>query len=259
MMLSFTLDKQSEAQLAAIQRVLTYGERYAAEALWEGTGRALSHLRREFLKQTRVKLGKNPKSGKGESKTHNPRTRGMVFRWVRLPLKKSQVRKASQIKGALFTHSTAALGLEKGPTIRPTRGQWLVIPILNAGQPNTAKKSMGRERYHVKPTWKSWKIFKEKYGDKYRTMTSDKGSYKVIFAMRRYKQRKRAARAAWWPMFLMIRSVKMPDTLNFFDIFEREQATMEGKFVDSLDKMVKKMAGKERRGRSVFAAAVGRW
>lgn len=231
------------------QKVLTYAHEDAAVGLWEGTGRALTHLRKGFLDKTRVKVGKNPKAGKGESKTHNPRTRGIVFRWVRLPAKKSDVKEAKQVKGSFFTHSTAAVGLEEGPTITPKKGQWLLIPILNAGQPNTAKKSMGRDRYHVKPSWASWKDFKEKHSKNYRTMVSTKGSYKVIFAMRAYKQRARAARTVWWPMFLMIRSVKMPDDLNFYDIYQSQIPQMEAKFVDSIRKVVKKLARKEFKGR----------
>ena len=151
------------------------GDKEVGRALWNGTGRSLGFLRREFMQGTKVSLGKNPRESKGKQKSHNPKRRGIAFRWVRKPEKKSQVTKSKQVRGALFTHSTAALGLEKGSAVTPKKGKYLVIPILIAGQPNTANRKQGKSPLAVKPNWATFKKFKEKNGNRYEYDIKNRG------------------------------------------------------------------------------------
>ena len=241
-MMSVRFDGRSLTEFGDLLKIS--GDKETGRALWTGTGRSLGFLRREFLRETRVHLGKNPKESKGPQKSHNPKTRGIAFRWIRTPKKKSMVTKSRQVNGALFTHSTAALGLEKGSPVRPKRGKYLVIPILISGQPNTANRKQGKSPMRVKPNWATFRKFKEKNGNRYEYSLKDRGTHKVVYARRRYKllksgnKSKRGKEAVWFPIFTMMRRVKMPKRLGFFEFYERHKGGVEFRFREELDKAI---------------------
>jgi hypothetical protein len=220
------------------------GEKEVGRAMWTATGRSLGFLRREFLDESRVHLGKNPKESKGAQKSHNPKTRGIAFRWIRTPKKRSEVKHSKQVKGALFTHSTAALGLEKGSPVRPKRGKYLVIPILIPGQPNTANRKQGKSSIRVKPNWATFRKFKEKNGNRYEYELKDRGTHKVVYARRRYKllksgnKSKRGREASWFPIFTMMPRVRMPKRLGYFKSYRNNKSGVVRRFREELDKAI---------------------
>ena len=252
-MIKFSFDT---TEVKELQEALAYGEKAAAQGLWHGVGASLGALRREFLKATLVQLGNA--SPKREYKGMNPNPmslsrRGIVFRWDRTPKRKEQVKAMSDVGGSFFTTSTAAESLELGSTNKPKSSRFLTIPMLQIGRPNTAKKRKDSGRLQVNRSWKDIPTFIEKHSKNYKWEIERRGSYRIMYVRRAYKQKKREMSSAWFPAFLIIRSVKMPALLDFYKFFDGFQPEIEKRFKRELSKVVKEMAlpffGRRRKGR----------
>ena len=247
-MIQFKFDAKD---LKEFQDALVHGEAIAAQGLWRGTGASLGAMRREFLKETRVRIGKQPKH-QYRGSNPNPKSRSrssIVFRWDRFPKKEKDARRTRDVRGSYFTTSTAAESLEDGRNISPKAGKWLAIPMLKEGRDNTAAKRKDTGRLQPKGNWRTLRKFREKFDGKYEWDIENHGSYRIVYVRRRYKQKKRASQAQWFPAFLMKRSVKMPDRLDFYEFYERFKPEIEMRFKRELRGIVSDIIKRSRRRR----------
>lgn len=240
-------------KLKEFHKALQESEKKAGWGLWHGVGASLGAFRRDFLRSTKVDVGKASPKGqyRGANKAPKSKSRkGIVFRWDRFPKKRSEItygltgrllgRSLRDISGSFFTTSTAAFSLEHGSSIRPKEGRFLVIPMLKDGRPNTAKRRKDRAGLQVKKTWATLGGFISRHGKNYDWRVEYKGSNRIVYAFRKYKQRKRLLATDWFPIFLMIPKVKMPDDLRLYRFFDGYIPQIEKRFRRELTKVLKK-------------------
>lgn len=249
-MIQFKFDAKD---LKEFQDALVHGEAIAARGLWKGTGASLGALRREFLRTTRVHIGKQPKH-QYRGSNPNPKMRhaqGIRFLWDRFPKKEKDVKNTSQIKGSFFTTSEAAEGLEEGAAVSPKKGgKWLFIPMLKEGRDNTAVKRKDVGHLQPKRNWKTFKKFLEGTpSKKYDWEIESKGSYRIVYARKKFKQKKKNIASQWFPAFLMKRSVKLPARLGLYDFYQQFIPEIEFRFKRELTEIVSNIIKRSKRGR----------
>jgi hypothetical protein len=177
--------------------------------------------RRTFLKRTDVKL----------------RRLGRAFRYKVKP--KDKKRKFYQdlgdITGEAYTTSTAALGLEKGGTIRPKRGRFLIIPL------GEALTTTGR----LKKRWSP--------GRRPKSLVVLPDNFGVIGP----RIRNRGLMLFWpkkvgkgrvlIPVFRLVRSVTIKKRLGFMRTWDQLSSDRDQRFSRAMDKIVSDIAkGKKR-------------
>lgn len=244
------IDLQAEIQnLKSFKKAMGMSESIVARGMWHGTSASLGAYRREFIKDTPVKMKSRGKANPRKLPPPNAASRmGMARRFrfqvkpasapnVRFGIQQSAgVKTLQDVSGDLFTQSTAAFGLETGPTIRPDNGKWLGIPIVIPGNENAQSTSAG-SRPRAKRSWNKVDKILKKSG--YTFAFKKKGNKRIMYAQRKAitrGKRKGTPAGRPFPVMLLTPRVKIDPQLGFLSGWER----FRGEVLMRYDREIKK-------------------